>query len=326
MRHMRAAMCVTAAALVVGGGCSPRPFPASYPVGTTVTDVEGFGGRPFGLRVSSRGQVFVTQQDLNSIALFAVGDAAAPRSRRITVTADPGDVIITADGSEAIASTFHGGMLHFLDGETGRSQGSVRIGSNAYRLALSADDSRVYVTTTGGSVHAVDRAERSIVGRARLGGRLQAIDRRPGASVLAVASTGGRLWLLDERTLDVLENARLDGDIQDIVHSREGSELFIASERPAFVAVLDARTLEWKATIHFPAREGFHPFGLALSPDGATLVVTSAASGEVAMIDPRTRSIRAVLRVGGHPRRVTFEPSGRRAFVANEDNRVHVIR
>jgi YVTN family beta-propeller protein len=327
MRHARAAVAwIAAGALAAGGGCSPRPVATSSPAGTTVTDVGGFGGRPFAVRVSSHGRVFVTQQDLNSVALFSVGDTAALPARRVRVTNDPGDVIVTADGGEAIASTFYGGMLHFLDGETGRAKGSVRIGGNAYRLALSADDARVYVTTTDGDVHAVDRVKRSVVGRARLGGRLQAIDRRPGASVLAVASTEGRLWLLDERSLEVLLDVRENGNIQDVVHSRDGSDLFIASESPAFVAVLDARTLERETTIHFPASGSFRPFGLALSPDGATLIVTSPFSGEVALIDARARSIREVVEVGGHPRRVTFEPRGRRAFVANEDNRVHIIR
>ena len=66
------------------------------------------------------------------------------------------------------------------------------------------------------------------------------------------------------------------------------------------------------------ARASVHdPYGLARTPDGRTLVVTSALSATVTALDVNTLARRCVARVGREPRGVVVSPDGRRALVAH---------
>jgi YVTN family beta-propeller protein len=299
--------------------------PTSAPIEGVVGDaVLGVGGRPFAVRVSAGGHVFVTQQDLNEVARFRVGDATADAGRNIQVGADPGDVLFTKNGRQAVVSTFFGGAIHLIDVASGEEQGRVQIGNNAYRLALSSNDARIFVTTVNGTVHVIDRLAEAEVDDVVLGGSLQAIARRPNSDVIAVASTAGNLWLLDGNSLDIVEDGSISGAIQDLAFSPDGTKLFVASEAPGWIAVLDGHTLAQVDSIGFIAP--FGAFGLAVSPDGSRLVATASSNGVVAVIDAQSHEVMTVLPVGGSPRRVAFDARGRHAFVANEANRVDVIR
>lgn len=61
---------------------------------------------------------------------------------------------------------------------------------------------------------------------------------------------------------------------------------------------------------------GRRPVELALSPDGALLLVSNTYSGSVAFIDTRERKLLRTVSVPGMPWGIAVEPDGRRAFVA----------
>ncbi len=321
---------VTSAFLIAG--CEdvivpPGPPPPEPPVFDGVFDsrIPGPSGRPYAVRASSTGQVWVTVYDPASIARFplATGVFTTP----IPVTADPGEVIFTANGATAIVSTFEGGRLHFINTATGAELGApLTIGTNAYRLALSMDESRVFVTTVGGMLYAVDRFARTKLDSVQLGGSLQGIARRPGDGRLVVSSTGGGLWLIDPATLDVIVGSSMPAGAQEVVYSMDGTRIYVALEGSGYVAVHHATTLERTDSIGFSALEPIQPFGLALSLDGSKLLVSSASTGRVGVVDVVSKAVLRTIPVAGVPRRIAFSVIGTRALVANEFGWVDVLR
>lgn len=290
------------------------------PVGQTVTSIPGIPGRPFGIRVSSGGTTAVTQQDLNTITLV---DASGSGTRStVAVGADPGDVVFNAAGTTAFVSGFNDGSIKSVNVSEGSVAGTLTIGSNAYRMALGPDAARLYVTTTGGSVIVVNPATMTQAGSVVLSGSLQGISLDATGQTLYVTSTNGTISRLTAATLIVATSTSVGGRPADAAFAADANELFVANEF-GWVDVLDGTTLATKGQILLVNTSAF---GLALTPDGTQVYVSSAGTGEVIVIDRASRAILRRILVGGVPRRIAFTPDGLSALIANEDGRVDVIK
>lgn len=308
-------------ALCVSSSGAQRPLRASsHPKGVLSRQITGLGGRPFAIRVSAKGVVYITQQDANSVATFDL--ARDVRGRSIAVGEDPGDVVFTRDGATAFVSAYHGGGVHVIDVAKRREIAMIPVSDNAYRLALSADEGRLFVSSTDGSLYVVSVAERRVSTSVRLGSALQGLALSPSGRSLVVTSTGGRVWKLDANALEIMTTGVVRGTPQDVAVSRDESEIYVASESGT-IDVLDGASLAGVARVSL---DGMAPFGLALTPDDAQLYVTSPVTGSVAIVNRKSRTVVRTIRVGGMPRRVAFDAAGSRAFVANEGNWVDVIR
>jgi DNA-binding beta-propeller fold protein YncE len=312
MRRCSASMALLLAAAGCGASVTPPP------VGKTVTSIAGIPGRPFGVRVSSTGTAAVTQQDLNTITLVSASGSGTRGT--VSVGADPGDVVFNAAGTTAYVSGFNDGSIKAVSVSAARVTGSVTIGSNAYRMALSPDGSRLYVTTTSGSVVVVNPATMTQGTSVGLAGSLQGIALHATGLALYVTSTDGTISRLLAGTLTLATSTRVGGKPADVAVAG-ADELLVANE-DGWVDVLNVSTLASKARILIP---GASPFGLAVTHDGAHAFVAST-NGDVIIIDRATRTITQRLRVGGLPRRIAFTPDGLSALVANEAGRVDVIR
>jgi YVTN family beta-propeller protein len=303
------------------GSTDPQPATLTHPAGTLAARPSNLVGRPFGIRISSGGVVFVTQQDANSVARFGPDDL--PAGQAIPVGADPGDVIFSHDGKTAFVSNFNDGTVHVLDVATGARTRFLPVApTNAYRLALSPDDSRLYVTSTNGRLYSADPAGTGATGSVLLGGALQGLAISRDGATLTVTSVDGGVWRVNAGTLAVIASARLLSSAnQDVALSPDESELYVAGEN-GVVTVLDPLTLQ---TVRERSLTALRPFGLAVTPDGAQLYVTSPSTGTVGIIDRATWTVQ-LRAVGGAPRRVAFDASGSTAVVSNEGNWVDVIR
>jgi DNA-binding beta-propeller fold protein YncE len=312
-----------ALATIVGGalGCAPAPARiAARPEGTLANRVTGLSGRPFGIRISPSGTVLVTQQDGNSVARFNAGDTTPELS--IPVGIDPGDVVFNRDGSRAFVSAFISGSLHVIDVAQNRQVNAIRIASNAYRLAVTPDDARLFVTSTNGNVYVVNPVEPKVTDSIRLGGSLQGIALSRSGRTLLVTSTQGGIWRIDAATLQVLRSNVIPGGLQDVAITADEHEIYVANEKFG-VDVLDGTTLARKDRI---ALTDFAPFGLALTRDETEVYLTSPTTGTARIVDLRSRTAVYTFTLRGTPRRIAFDASGRTAYIANEADWVDVIR
>ncbi len=130
------------------------------------------------------------------------------------------------------------------------------------------------------------------------------------------------MWRLNAGTLAVLASRNLGSfNTQDVALTPDETELYVANES-GYLDVLDPATLQ---SIRRLSLAGLYAFGLAVTPDGEQIYVTSPYSGEVGIVDRSTATIRH-LPVGGTPRRIAFDASGSTALISNEGNWVDVIR
>lgn len=304
-----------------GGGTSPSgPVPPPTHPGTTLPfRILGLGGRPFGVRIAKGGDVLVTEQDLNrSVHLDSLGNSSV----NIAVGADPGDVVTDRAATRAYVSNFNDGTLSVIDLAHNTVLKALQVAPhNAYRLALSSDDSRLFVTSVDGNLYTVNTSSQTLGPSTPLGGALQGLAIDHAGHFLYVSATSGTIWRINAATLAMDKSVTMSCAAQDLAISTDDAELYVACENGS-VDVLDATALTPKTSIAVPSSD---PFGLALSPDDAQLYVTSPSSGSLTIIDRASRTIVQTLVVTGVPRRVAFNSHGNAAYVANEGNWIDVI-
>lgn len=108
-----------------------------------------------------------------------------------------------------------------------------------------------------------------------------------------------------------------------IVADKEGKTLFVALATGQKVAIVDAATGKVTGTVDLPAA----PNGLALSPDGKRLVVTTDdPAGSVAVVDVAGRKLAATWRAGHTPSAPVFSRDGQTVYVANRFNNTISVR
>ena len=310
------ALATSTVAMTWGGPRTPSPA-RTHPSGSRSRRVSrNFIGRPFGLHVTSKGAILVTEQDVN---LMRQLEPSAGTSS-FNVGENPGDVVATRDGALAYVSGFLDGSITIARLARDSISELVRLPTkSAYRLTLSPNERKLYVTSADGRLYVFNTATRTVATSKALGGSLQGLAIDHAGARLFVTSTAGDVWRLERGTLRSLRQTTLDCVAQDVVLSTDDRELYVACEK-GNVVILDSRSLDQLDILPVgPA------FGLGVTPDGQQLYVSSPADGSVAIVDLATRKILSRVSVQGTPRRIAFSPSGDQAYVTNEWNWLTVI-
>ena len=289
----------------------------THPTGSRSRRVHGYLGRPFGIHVTTHGAILVTEQDVNVLRQL---DPRVSGASSFEVGEDPGDVVATRDGEVAYVSGFQDGSITIvrLAGDT--ISDLLRLPTrSAYRLALSPNEQRLYVTSTDGRLYLFNTATRTVATSKPLGGSLQGLTIDHRGTTVFVSSTAGDVWRLERGALRTIRQTHLDCAAQDIALSNDDRELYVACEK-GDVVVIDPRTMEQLDVIPVGSA-----FGLAVTPDGEQLYVSSPSDGAVAIVELATRKVVNRVSVQGTPRRIAFSPSGDQAYVTNEWNWLSVI-
>lgn len=132
-----------------------------------------------------------------------------------------------------------------------------------------------------------------------------------GRRVLALDPDGGTLAMVDTRTLAVTKTVTVCDGPEQVVAAADGG---------AFVTCRgDGRTLSLDKELDVVAETtlGGEPFGLALTADGKTLLVTTAADAKLHALDPGSLAVRWTRTVAAQPRGVSVSVDGKQAAVAH---------
>jgi YVTN family beta-propeller protein len=151
---------------------------------------------------------------------------------------------------------------------------------------------------------------------------------------IAIAPDIGRVYVTNEvgrsvSVIDVISNTvvttiAMDGDPTAIVASRDGTRVYVLhSTAPAAVAAIDTATNTVVGLTSLPAAQAR---GMALTPDGTKLYVSTSAANRVIVVGTAPMSVMATIPVGSFPLGVDISPDGSRAYVATVfSNAVSVI-
>jgi YVTN family beta-propeller protein len=91
--------------------------------------------------------------------------------------------------------------------------------------------------------------------------------------------------------------------------------LIYVSNQKAGVSVVDAATLSILRSADLGATG---PRGLALTPDGRTLLTANRRTGDLAVVDTETMTVRRRIAIGKNPEFLRIMPDGSKAFVTYE--------
>ena len=134
--------------------------------------------------------------------------------------------------------------------------------------------------------------------------------------------------LIDLKSMEYAAKFRVDGVPRPYAVSKDERWMYVAlSDLHGFV-IVNLPDRKQTERVEFPAAPPLHcplephtpTHGLALTPDGKELWVTSLADGGMYVYDIATKKLSKEISVGRCPNWVTFSPDGKYCCVSNSDS------
>src|SRR5690348_1997526 len=203
------------------------PRDTTHPRGSSDTRILGLSGRPFGVDVAESGDVFVTEQNLNQVVRI---DVSGKVSATIRVGHDPGDVVVLPAANRAFVSGFFDGTVSVVNLSTNKVGRTIRVSpTNAYRLALSPDGARLYLTSTDSHLYVINTGSRRVARSLSLVAAQGLVVDHAGAA-LFVSATSGVIWRFELPSLTRRISTSLPCHAQDIALAADDREVYVACE------------------------------------------------------------------------------------------------
>lgn len=303
---------------------------SGHPLGATTTWTrlpgDGQGDGPFGAAVDGDGRIFISQtnsgrvaSDLYPVTGFTTRDlGGSPTSIALL---GGGTALVTPTGPDTNDASV-------IELSSDRVLGQVSLDVRAFSAVTAPDSQTAYLGTNDGRVLEFDVASANVTGSIDLkvaNSRVNHLALNMAGTLLYASSfTTGTISEIDLASRSVARIFIVGGEPQGIAVSLDGTELYVADESGAGqINVYDLVGDTLESSIPSGATSGIGgPFGLAMSPDGATVyvgVITSEGPGLIQVIDAATRTIaRTIHSCGAKPRQIAFGFSGGLAVIADE--------
>jgi DNA-binding beta-propeller fold protein YncE len=303
---------------------------SGHPLGATTTWTrlpgDGEGDGPFGVAVDEDGRIFISQtnsgrvaSDLYPVTGFTTRDlGGSPTSIALL---GGGTALVTPTGPDTTDASV-------IELTSDRVLAQVPLEVPAFSAVTAPDSQTAYLGTNDGRVLEFDVASFQVTGAIDLGvvnSRVNHLALNAEGTLLYASSfTTGTISEIALASRSVARIFIVGGEPQGIAISLDGTELYVADESgTGHINVYDLVGDTLESSIPSGATSGVGgPFGLAMSPDGATVyvgVITTEGPGLIQVIDTRTRTIeRTINSCGKKPRQIAFGFSGGLAVIADE--------
>jgi len=192
-------------------------------------------------------------------------------------------------------------------------------------LALSAParaDQAFVTAQSADAVSVVDLAAMKTVATLPIGGKPAGVAvSRDGARVYVTSPDGQFITVIDARARTALKKIPLKGAPLGIAVSLDGKRVYATLAYDRLLVEIDP-----ERGVTRELGVGAMASGVAVTPDGKTLLVADRDDNALSVIDAGTLTRVAVIPVGRHPFGVTIDAAGARAYAANvESDDVSVI-
>jgi len=340
-----------AATVDLGSGVVPRnvAFSADGATGV-VTDGSGsvlfltgsgavsrslpLGGEPYGVAVSASGEVLVARVLADSVSTMALGDVGfgtgIPVSGVAAVTCSSATpwmgsvhVAVNPAGTRAYVTDQFGDAVSVLDVAGHALLATIPLGDGGFNLGVSPDGARVYATTASGIVRVIATAGNTVVDSMTVGSAANGVAFSPdGRTVYVSSRDAGTVTAFRTSDDQQVGGYHLGGAPQRLAVSPDGETLYVANESEG-VNVLSLAS--GRDTTVAGVNAGY---GLAETPDGAQLWVTSPLEGRVYIVDRATMTLVSTVALGPGvvPRNVAFSPDGTTGVVTDGNGSVIFFR
>ena len=275
-------------------------------------------GAPFDVALTATRRALVTRGHAAAVDVLVLD---APRvERTIAVGPVPTRAVPSADGEWGYVTSQFSEAVAIVDLRAGRQVAAIRVGGHPLGAVLSRDGQTLYVSTNRDRLVALSLSRQCVVADIPIPHASPQLCLHPsGRRVYASGWRRGVVAEIDVPALRLLRTFELGGTVQDVAVTADGQTLYAANE----AGRLDV--------VHLPTgkrssmlKVASAALGLALSADGADVIVGLLHAGQVLIVDRRTLQVRATLHTGGVPRLMAADPNGL-VLVANEAGWVDFI-
>lgn len=224
----------------------------------------------------------------------------------------PQNAVFSPDGRFAYIAAI-GGEVDIIDVVSRTVVGTIPISGSAAALALSADGTRLYVTSdSGNSITVISTATNHVVGSPiAVGTNPTGIAVSPdGARVYVLNQGSANVSIIDAASKAIIGTVPVGSFSYGITTSPDGSRIYVADQGGS-VSVIDAGSKSVVATVSVSGA----PLSVAVSPDGSRIYVTTQDNW-LAVINAATNTVIANVALPSDSVGVTVTPDGSRVYIA----------
>ena len=277
----------------------PTPIHLLDPVATT--------GRPSAV-ATTNSHAYVVNSSTGSVTVINTLDGTVVST--IAVGADPVSVVVRADGKAAYVADAAGRSIAVIDTATNTVKRQIALSFTPTTLAISPSGGAVYIGNATGKMAKFSTSTNRITAW---------IGNTTGATALVVSPNGKRVYATTAAGITVYSTSSWWSNSAKLLAGTAGSTVLAVSRDSASiytvtggtaVKVLTGATVLAEFTVAKPATSA------AVSKDGSLLFLT-AADGDLAVYDTRTRTLQTTLDTGGGAGGLAASPDGMQLYVTD---------
>jgi YVTN family beta-propeller protein len=237
------------------------------------------------------------------------------------------------DGKTLFVTVESDHTLRIVDTVTGETKATIKLTGRPNECAVTPDGRYVAVPIRDGdSVNIVDVMQQKVVKVLPIKEPHNAVSTASNRYLFVSSMGSNAVNVIDLKTMSFSSVIPVGGRPRPYVISSDGKTMYVAvSYLHGFdvVNIADKKVLE---RVEMPARHSGPPrsrkfetpdtltHGLALTPDGKELWVTSLLDDAIYIYDLRTRKFSGPLATGDGPNWIVFSPDGKYGCVSNTDS------
>ena len=244
-------------------------------------------------------------------------DLSSGKSTDIAVGANPGEVVVSADGRTAYAADQGSNTVSVIDVTNGKVTATVSVGRVPAGLALTPDGRTLWVANyTDGTVQPVDTTTLTAGTPVPVGSGPENMTITPDGRTLYVANIHDNTVSPVDLTTGKAQTAVPVGPSPfNVVAAPDGRTVYVSDSGGSTITPIDTATNDTEPTLLVTGQA----YGLALSPDGRTLWVSPSNGETVTTVDTVTGAQGKQVTVGKSAFDVGLNWNGTKAYVTTAD-------
>ena len=256
-------------------------------------------------------------------------------SLKVTGTIKAGErvhgVCVQADGKRLFATVETDHTLRIIDTVNQQTLGTVKLAGRPNQCAVTPDGKYVVVPIRDGeSVDIVDVAQQQIVKVLPIKEPHNALNTGNNRYIYVSSMGSNEIDLIDLEKMDFVAHIPAGGRPRPYVVSRDGKTMYVAVANLHGFNIVDIAGQKVMEKVEIPSEHttlrqlqyetpDTLTHGLALTPDGNELWVSSLLDDSMYIYDVKAKKITGRVRTGEGPNWIVFTPNGKYACISNTD-------